>query len=179
MSRYAIEVFWSDEDEGYIATVPDLPGCSAFGETMADAASEAADAIDAWLSAAEAAGNPIPAPTNHAEFDAYSGKLLLRMPKELHRDLHLGAKHQGVSINAYVCHKLAQRHYHAEAVRDVVKSLQWQTFGFAAGGSTHHVVQLASVTGSDEPTKIQGSTADPSERQIFPLANFMRTSHDA
>ncbi len=31
--RYLIEIFWSDEDQGYIAVVPDLPGCCAFGET--------------------------------------------------------------------------------------------------------------------------------------------------
>jgi hypothetical protein len=38
--RYLVEVFWSDEDEGYIAVVPDLPGCSAFGTTPEEAVRE-------------------------------------------------------------------------------------------------------------------------------------------
>jgi predicted HicB family RNase H-like nuclease len=37
MTKYPIEVFWSDEDKGYIATFPDLPGCSAWGTTEAEA----------------------------------------------------------------------------------------------------------------------------------------------
>ena len=59
MNRYPIEVFWSEEDGGYIATVPDLPGCSAWGETEADAIREAHEAIAAWLEAAQAAGRAI------------------------------------------------------------------------------------------------------------------------
>jgi predicted RNase H-like HicB family nuclease len=35
--KYLIEIFWSDEDEGYIATIPDLPGCSAWGNTPIEA----------------------------------------------------------------------------------------------------------------------------------------------
>ena len=36
--KYLVEVFWSDDDEGYIAVVPDLPGCSAFGDPQAQPA---------------------------------------------------------------------------------------------------------------------------------------------
>jgi predicted RNase H-like HicB family nuclease len=61
--RYPLQVFWSDEDEGFIAAAPDLPGCSAFGETQAAALSEMQDAIAAWVEAMTAAGNPIPAPS--------------------------------------------------------------------------------------------------------------------
>jgi antitoxin HicB len=53
MTKYPIEVFWSDEDKGYIAVVPDLPGCSAWGKTEADAIREAQDAIAAWIMAAK------------------------------------------------------------------------------------------------------------------------------
>jgi antitoxin HicB len=62
--RYAIEIFWSEEDEGYIAVVPDLPGCSAWGATPEDAAREAQDAIAAWIEACRAAGDPIPEPSH-------------------------------------------------------------------------------------------------------------------
>ena len=62
-SRYPIQVFWSDDDAGFIATAPDLPGCSAFGQTQVEAVSEVKDAIDAWIEAMSAAGNPIPRPS--------------------------------------------------------------------------------------------------------------------
>jgi antitoxin HicB len=62
-SRYPIQVFWSEADEGFIATVPDLPGCSAYGATQVEAVNEVKDAIAAWIEAMTAAGNPIPRPT--------------------------------------------------------------------------------------------------------------------
>ncbi len=61
--RYAVEVFWNEADQGFIAIAPDLPGCSAFGETRQEAVTELQDAIDAWIEAASAAGNPIPEPS--------------------------------------------------------------------------------------------------------------------
>jgi predicted RNase H-like HicB family nuclease len=51
MDRYSIEMFWSPDDGGFIATVPDLPGCSAFGETRQQAAIEIAHAIEASVEA--------------------------------------------------------------------------------------------------------------------------------
>jgi antitoxin HicB len=66
MMRYLVEVFWSDEDEGYIAVVPDLPGCSAFGRTPEEAVHEIGDAIEALIEACRAAGDPVPAPTAKA-----------------------------------------------------------------------------------------------------------------
>ena len=62
-SRYPIQVFWSEADEGFIATAPDLPGCSAYGATQVEAVNEVKDAIAAWIEAMTAAGNPIPRPT--------------------------------------------------------------------------------------------------------------------
>lgn len=50
--KYPIQVFWSDEDGGFVALMPDLPGCKAVGDTEADAVREAHDAIDAWIKAA-------------------------------------------------------------------------------------------------------------------------------
>ncbi len=59
---YASNVFWSDEDGGFVATAHDLPGCSAFGVTQVQALAELHHAIDAWIEAARAAGNPVPQP---------------------------------------------------------------------------------------------------------------------
>ena len=62
MSDYHINIFYSDEDEGYVADVPDLDACSAFGQTAEEALFEVEKAKRAWLDAAQAAGKPIPQP---------------------------------------------------------------------------------------------------------------------
>lgn len=60
--KYAIEIFYSEEDRGYIAVTPELPGCSAFGETEEKALQEIKVAIDLWLKTAEKEHREIPKP---------------------------------------------------------------------------------------------------------------------
>jgi predicted RNase H-like HicB family nuclease len=62
MKDFHINIFYSDDDEGYIADIPDLKACSAFGETPEEALQELEIAKAAWLEAARAAGRPIPSP---------------------------------------------------------------------------------------------------------------------
>ncbi len=69
MYKYAIEIFYSEEDEGYIAVAPELPECSAFGETEEEALKEIKVAIDLWLETAKKDRREIPKP---------AGKELLR-----------------------------------------------------------------------------------------------------
>ncbi|MFB2972335.1 type II toxin-antitoxin system HicB family antitoxin [Aerosakkonema sp. BLCC-F183] len=57
-----INVFYSEEDEGYIADIPDLKYCSAFGETPEEAVREVLIAKAAWLETAKVEGKPIPLP---------------------------------------------------------------------------------------------------------------------
>ena len=59
----AMQVFWSDEDEAYIAFAADLPGCSAACETETEALERAHQAIALWLEASAKVGNPIPQPS--------------------------------------------------------------------------------------------------------------------
>lgn len=105
--KYPIEVFWSDEDEGYIALVPDLPGCSAWGKNEEEAIHEVQQAALAWLKAAKKMETPIPEPSIEANC---SGKFLVRVPKRLHAELARAAKVQGISLNQYVLYLLAARH---------------------------------------------------------------------
>lgn len=63
MKDYHINIFYSDEDGGYIADIPDLEACSAFGPSPAEALAELEIAKAAWLEAAKAEGKPIPVPT--------------------------------------------------------------------------------------------------------------------
>lgn len=116
--RYPIEVFWSDEDEGFIAIAPDLPGCTAWGENEAEALAETHHAIAAWMQAAKKAGNAIPAPSTPS---SASGKFLMRLPKRLHSDLTRAAKREGVSLNQYVLYLLADKHAAEEAVGKVLR----------------------------------------------------------
>ena len=62
MKDYHINIFYSDEDGGYIADIPDLASCSAFGATAEEALREVEIAKKAWLEAARDAGKPIPPP---------------------------------------------------------------------------------------------------------------------
>lgn len=62
MKDYHINIFYSDKDEGYIADIPDLEYCSAFGETAEKALSEVLRAKDAWIEAARENGKPVSAP---------------------------------------------------------------------------------------------------------------------
>lgn len=62
MSDYHINIFFSEEDGGYIADIPDLSACSAFGETPEEALAEVERAKEAWLAAARETGKPIPPP---------------------------------------------------------------------------------------------------------------------
>jgi len=60
MKDYHINVFYSEEDEGYIADIPDLRQCSAFGNTPEEALREVLKAKEAWLETARVKGKPIP-----------------------------------------------------------------------------------------------------------------------
>lgn len=62
MKDYHINIFFSAEDGGYVADIPDLAMCSAFGSTPAAALREAQKAKRAWLAAAKERGKPVPEP---------------------------------------------------------------------------------------------------------------------
>ncbi len=62
MKDYHINIFYSDEDGGYIADIPDLDACSAFGKTAEEALAQVEEAKSAWIEAAHAAGKQIPRP---------------------------------------------------------------------------------------------------------------------
>lgn len=102
--KYAIVVAYSEEDNGYIATVPELPDCSAFGDTEEEAMKEVKVAASLWLDAATKAGKPIPEPIVEKTFKA---RYPLRIPEDLRRRLELEAKRKGVSLNQLILQRIA------------------------------------------------------------------------
>ena len=62
MKDYHINIFYSEEDEAYVADIPDLVYCSAFGDTPEEALSELQVAKATWLAAARDSGKPVPVP---------------------------------------------------------------------------------------------------------------------
>ena len=62
MRDYHINIFYREEDEGYIADIPDLQNCSAFGNSPEEALAEVRLAMAAWLEAAKDLGKPVPEP---------------------------------------------------------------------------------------------------------------------
>jgi predicted RNase H-like HicB family nuclease len=60
--RYSMIIQWSDEDQAYIVTVPELPGCITHGNTYEEAARQGQDAIESWIMVALADNDPVPPP---------------------------------------------------------------------------------------------------------------------
>jgi predicted RNase H-like HicB family nuclease len=62
MYKYEVIVYWSEEDEAFIAEVPELPGCSADGATYREAINNVEVVIGEWIETARELGRPIPMP---------------------------------------------------------------------------------------------------------------------
>ena len=62
MYRYEIIIYWSNEDEAFVAEIPELPGCMAHGDTQEAALKNANEAIGLWIDTAKEFGDPIPEP---------------------------------------------------------------------------------------------------------------------
>jgi predicted RNase H-like HicB family nuclease len=68
MTKYEIIIFWSSEDEAFIAEVPELPGCAADGATKQAALKNVDVVIKEWIETAKNLGRPIPEPTGRLVF---------------------------------------------------------------------------------------------------------------
>ena len=70
MHRYEILIYWSDEDQVFVAEVPELPGCMAHGETQEEALEQAKEAMTLWIETAKEHGDPVPEPKGRRLFYA-------------------------------------------------------------------------------------------------------------
>ncbi len=68
MTKYEIILYWSDEDQSFIAEVPELAGCAADGATQQEALANVSVVIDEWMETAKELGRPIPEPRGRLLF---------------------------------------------------------------------------------------------------------------
>jgi antitoxin HicB len=102
---YPIEIV--EDEDAIVASIPDLPGCNAFGQDVNHALESLRETKELWLKGRIDSQQPIPNPSTAEE---YSGKFVLRIPKTLHGALDREAKKQGTSLNQYVVYLLSERH---------------------------------------------------------------------
>jgi predicted HicB family RNase H-like nuclease len=121
--KYSIDLIWSDEDEGYVATIPEFPGLSAFGITPEEAVKEAKIAALGFIKIFKEDGCKLP---DHETLKPFSGQLRVRIPKSLHASLSDEAKKEGISLNTYIVHLLSERNSFVKVVREI-ESLKTQT----------------------------------------------------
>ena len=117
---YSMRVFWSAEDEAFIAVCPELSDLSAFGETQETAVHELRIAIQLAVRSMVEDDEPIPAP--HSE-PSYSGQFRARLPRSLHARLAEQAAREGVSLNTLLVSKLSEASA-ADTVAGRVAALQ-------------------------------------------------------
>ncbi len=103
---YSFNIFWSAEDEGYIAICLDVPGISAFGETEEEAVSEIRVALRLSLETYEAEGWELPTPKPCSR---HSGQLRFRLPRSVHGALAEEAEREGASVNTLIVSFVSER----------------------------------------------------------------------
>jgi antitoxin HicB len=96
--HYPITLY-PDPEGGYVAQIKDLPGCLTQSETLEETMANFNEARELWIETAYEADDNIPLPSNN---DRYRRKLLVRMPKSLHRRLAETSEQEGVSLNQYI-----------------------------------------------------------------------------
>ena len=119
-NKYSINIFWSEEDGCYVATTPDFPYLSAFGDSQEEAVADAQQAIQMAIESLERDGIPLPEP-KFVKIQEYSGQVRLRMPKSLHSELALSAEHEGVSLNTHMVCLLSKNSIATIIQKDIQK----------------------------------------------------------
>jgi predicted RNase H-like HicB family nuclease len=95
-----------EEDGTYRAEIMEFPGCIAVGETAAQAAENLENAAVGWVESTIAKGRPVPEPMEELD---YSGKLVVRLPRSLHKRAAYVANREGVSLNQFIVSSVAEQ----------------------------------------------------------------------
>ncbi len=101
--KYRVDIAWSDDDQCYVARVPELPGCVTDGTSIEEAAIHAKEAVTVYLETLDDQKRPHPPALSERKF---SGKVPLRISPDLHRDLTARAMTEDLSLNQFIERKL-------------------------------------------------------------------------
>lgn len=93
------------EDGGFFAMIAEFPGCMTEADTWAEIYEMVMDAKEAWVEATLELGRQVPPPQEDLKF---SGRLMVRLPQSLHKDLALRAEKEGTSLNQLIVSLLAK-----------------------------------------------------------------------
>jgi len=104
-THYTYRVRWSEEDQGFIATVAEFPSLSWFDIDNSAAYNGIVNLVKEVIEDMECSGEAVPVPMGH---QSYSGRINLRMPPDQHRQLAIRAAEEGVSLNRLMCSLLSQ-----------------------------------------------------------------------
>jgi predicted RNase H-like HicB family nuclease len=133
-------------DGTYRGEILEFPGCIATGDTPAETLTALEEVAAEWLEAALERNQPIPAPVENT---AFSGRLVLRMPKSLHKKAARLAEHDGVSLNQFIVTSLA------EYVGEQAKAQNQITFSAVTSNLT---VGAVGIVSEHTGTQIFGQT---------------------
>ena len=118
-TKHSIIIQWSESDQVFIASVPEIAGLNAFGETPEKAIKELNTAKELYLQVLKEDGDTIPEPDL---FVQHSGQLRIRIPRTLHASLSQEAKKEGVSLNTYISHLLSERNAFQKVKKEFEKN---------------------------------------------------------
>jgi antitoxin HicB len=124
LNRPYQRVLIPDAESGtFAAIIAEFPGCISQGDNPAEAYSNLEDAAQAWLESALESGIPIPEPEADREESFFSGRIVLRMPKSMHRDAVKEAEREGTSLNSFLLTAVAAK-LGQDSVRNELSALR-------------------------------------------------------
>jgi antitoxin HicB len=146
-----------DEESGtYTAVILEFPGCITQGDTPQEAYEHLEDAAGDWIEAALDRKQEIPSPSQSVSF---GGKVLLRLPKSLHRQLALIAEREGISLNQFIVSALAEKVGAFTLYDNLAKKLDNKTFQVATNAAvnifnSNHITQASLDIWLNQPIEI-------------------------
>lgn len=144
-----------DEESGtYTAVILEFPGCIAQGDTPQEAYEHLEDAAKDWIEAALDLKQEIPSPSQSLSF---GGKVLLRLPKSLHRQSALIAEKEGVSLNQFIVSALAEKVGAFGLYDKLIKKLDQKMFQVSINAANTFVTDHTTRASSgDRPNQLIG-----------------------
>jgi len=149
--KYSASAFWSEEDECYVALVPEFPGLSAFGHTPSEAVEQAEAALQGMIEVTQEDGDPLPGPQT---LKSYSGQFRLRLPPSLHQSLAVEARRGQQSLNTYVLGVLQER----QAANSAIDQFKEEMVSRIEGLKNHFAGQIKALQ------KAQEKPSDPRQK---------------